>query len=423
MVLILTGTVVLAQPAAEDKNPPSSGTLGAMAAPPIGPFINIWADTVENYNPAVAYNSRRGEFLVVWEDSYGAQVNVHARIVTRDGTRKNDFIVASNPNQMNWLPDVAYSPVEDEYLVVYTYNLTANDYDIWGRRISGDGSSMSSEFAINTDTGKQWYPAVAYNSANDEYLVVYENYWSNSLRDIAAQRIKASGGSLLSWRNIATAPNTIRRLPDVAYNAERNEYLIAYTYQTTPLGDSDIRGRISDASMSTLSGELQITPSGAPPQDGVALAAGPDEYLAVWGEDYGASKASIWGRRVGGTGSLNFFIKLADDAGKRRVEPAVGFGQRGRYLVAWRYEVGGSQAWDVYARTVLEGQNSPEDVEFIVDDTMGSQRSPAVACVPSGPCLVVYEDNWPGTGSPDFDIGGHLVGYSRAFLPTILRRQ
>jgi hypothetical protein len=421
VVLALTSGVVLAQPPVEGKVRPASETPAAVGARPVGSYIDVWIDNVDNYDPAVAYNSRHDEYLVVWEDDLGATWQVHARRVTRSGAVKNDFVVASNPNKMNWLPDVAYSPAQDEYLVVYTYNLATDDYDIWARRVRWDGNWMSSEFLVNGDAGKQWYPAVAYNSKRDEYLVVYENYWSDPMRDIAAQRVKASDGSLLSWRNIATAPTTIRRLPDVAYNAVRDEYLIAYTYQSVPLGDGDIRAKISSANMGTLSAELDITIPGSPTQDGVALASGGNEYLAVWGEDYGTSGAGIWGRRVGGTGSLNSFMNLANDAGKRRVEPAVGYGEGGRYLVTWRYLAGTSPAWDIYARTLLLGHNSPEAVEFALDTTSGWQRAPAVGCASLGPCLVAYEDDWPS--GADFDIRGLLVGSHRAVLPTVLRKR
>jgi uncharacterized protein YlbG (UPF0298 family) len=421
VVLALTSGVVLAQPAPEGKGPAATEAPAEVAQRPIGAWIDIWHDSIDNHNPAVAYNSRHGEYLVVWEDDNGATVDVHARRISQTGRVLNDFIVAHNANKMNWLPDVAYSSKQDEYLVVYTYNLSTTDYDIWGRAVKWDGSSMSLEFLINGDAGKQWYPAVAYNRKNDEYLVVYENYWSDAMRDIAAQRIRASGRTLLSWRNIASDANKIRRLPDVAYNATRNEYLIAYTYQSVPLGDSDIRAKITNANMSTLSTEIDITVPGSPVQDGVALAAGPNEYLAVWGEDYGASKASIWARRVGGTGTLNAFMALANDTGKRRVEPAVGFGDGGRYLVTWRGYTDAITEWDLYARTVLMGHNAPEDVAFGVDLTSAWQRSPAVACGPLAPCVVAYEDNWPSAG--DYDLSGFPIGTYRTLVPLVLRRR
>ena len=206
----------------------------------------------------------------------------------------------------------------------------------------------------------------------------------------------------------------IRRHPDVTYNASRNEYLNSYTRHSNISTDGDIIAKRSDFNMSWLSSEIQITPAGYPPQGSVALAAGPDEYLAVWTEDYG-TKTSIWARRVGGDGSLHTFFSLANDNGKFRFEPAVAFGDGGHYLVTWRH-VGAS--WDIFGRYVGGGKDSPDGPEFLIDDGSFHQKVPALDCSPSGPCLVVQEDRFLGA---NYDIMGRLVGHRRIHLPITLR--
>jgi hypothetical protein len=390
----------------------------AMQAPPLSDFIDILLDGVDNYNPAVAYNSKHDEYLVVWENDRGATRDIYAQRVTGDGDLKSSFTVISNANKWNWLPDVAYSAAQDEYLIVYAYNHSSSDYDIYARRVRWDGSWMSTEIAINQDADKQWYPAVAYNSQNEEYLVVYENYWAGGLRDIAAQRVKASDGTLPSWRNIATAPGTVRRLPDVAYNAARNEYLIAYTYQHATNGD--IYGKVASANLGTLSNEIYIVPN-TNDQDGVALAAGPNEYLAVWEDGPSGSYRTIYGRRVTGTDTLHPYIPIADHSGEACIEPAVAYGDIYGYLVTWRYASSGASGDDVYGRYVKAGQDSAWGSEFAIDDTSNSQRSPALACAPYGDCLLVEEDNWAFGGPGDYEIRGRLVMAHRVYLPLVVR--
>jgi len=388
--------------------------LATALAPPLGPFIDVWIDDVSNYNPAVAYNSQHGEYLVVWENDRGATRDIYARRVAGDGTLKSSFTIVSNANKWNYLPDVAYNPVRDEYLVVYTYQASTSDYDIWARRVKWDGSWMSAEFSVNLESAKQWYPAVAYNSQNDEYLVVYENYWSDILRDIAAQRIDADG-TLLSWCNIATAANTVRRLPDVAYNVTRNEYLIAYTYQYS-LSDGDIYGKIASANLGTLGSEMHIADTTFD-QDAVALAAGPNEYLAVWGDGPSSTHRTVYGRRVTGAGALQSDFAIADHSNQACVEVAAGYGPVYGYLVAWRFIVSSSD-WNVYGRYVKAGQNSAWESEFAIDATAYLQRSPALACNLRGDCLVVEEDNWP---SADYEIRGRLALARHAYLPLVVR--
>ncbi len=394
--------------------------LGAtLAWPPLGPFFDIRIDGRENHNAAVAYNSKHNEYLVVWEEEiHGGEYAIFGQRVDPTSTKIGPaFPIQHFTNRILLRPDVAYSEKQDKYLVVFYERIDATNYDIAVVPVSSDGVPGSGYY-IDYDADWDWYPVVAYNGQNDEYLVVWENCITclgGNLRDIKAQRIRASDGMLLSWRYIASSSNVVRRLPDVVYNPTRNEYLIAYTRHSFSSTDGDIIGVRTNYNMSwPVLSEFSITPSGLPPQDGVALAAGPDEYLAVWTEEHG-TKTSIWGRRIQGDGALQPFISLANDPGKHRVEPAVGYGDGGRYQVAWRYI---ATNWDVYGRDVMAGQNSPDGSEYPIDHYVYNQKVPAVACAPMGTCLVVYEDDAPGS---DYEIRARFAGYQRVVLPVTLR--
>jgi hypothetical protein len=198
--------------------PPVGAPAGGMAQPPsrtsrpaaiqsltLDPPIDIWVDGLQNFAPAVAYNSRQDEYLVVWYTQQGANTeDIWARRVGSDGSLRPSFNVATGEAEKRWQPIVAYSPAQNGYLIVYTYELSADDFDPYAKRVSSDGGWMSGEFPIKNETGLQVAPRVAYNNVHDEYLVVYENAWADGLKDIAAQRVRASDGALLSWRNIAS---------------------------------------------------------------------------------------------------------------------------------------------------------------------------------------------------------------------------
>ena len=85
------------------------------AGPQLGAFLNIWLDDVDNLEPAVAFNSRHDEYLVVWSNtrSAGATKDIYARRVRGDGTVLSNFTIAHNANFHNYEPDVAYSPAQD----------------------------------------------------------------------------------------------------------------------------------------------------------------------------------------------------------------------------------------------------------------------------------------------------------------------
>jgi hypothetical protein len=104
------------------------------------------------------------------------------------------------------------------------------------------------------------------------------------------------------------------------------------------------------------------------------------------------------------------------------LDPNVAFGPGYGYLVTWEYFTGSE--YDVYGRYVMRGQNSPAGDPFTVVGTAQSQETPAVACDPSGDCLVVWADSRAaGGGAGDYEIRGRFVRLHHTFLPTLLRDQ
>ena len=415
VTLVLIGGVALAKPV-EATEPL------APAAPPLSGYIRIEEATVDTRSPAVAYNSNRNEFLVVWEQHiHGGEVAIYGRRVSASGeTIGSSFSVAHNSLLQFYRPAVAYSPSQDSYLVVWHLKYSNVDYDVYGTPVSGSGVPGAS-FSIDRDLDWDWYPAIAYNGQADEFLVVWEKYVSPTRRDVEARRIRASDWAMPSWKSIAGAANQLRRLPDVAYNAARNEYLIAYIHHSPPTGGGDVVALIASSNLGTLSPEMWISPSGNPPQVDVALAAGPDEYLAVFGEDHGASKYQVWARPIRGNATMGSFINLNNPTGVSRLEPAAAFGGGGHYLVALRR--GTASNWDIYGQFIRTLPDVPlEGAEFGIHDVTGyHQKVPDVACSPSGPCLVVNEEiqsGWVGV----YNLWGRLVLRHGVFLPIVLRR-
>jgi hypothetical protein len=395
------------------------------APPPLSPFIYVWDDAVDNLNPAVAYNSRHDEYLVVWENDRGATRDIYAQRVMGDGTLKSYFTVVHNANKWNYQPAVVYNPTQDEYLIVYTYQRDASDYEIYGRLVKWNGDDLGDarygEFAINIDADKQWNPAVAYNSQDDEYLVVYENWWAGGLRDIDARRIDKDGNPQ-GWGsgvNIATGAGQQRVFPDVAYNQARNQYLVVYTFDIG--SDGHIYGKVASANLGTLGSEIAIC-NDSNDQYFPAVAAGPDEYLVVWEDGtWGTNDYDIYARRVSGAGVPEGpagGFAVAFTTSNLHVEPAVSYGSVYGYLVTWRYASGGASGDDIYARRVRAGADAAWGSEFAIDNDDYPQRTPAVACGTSGDCLVVEADSWPGS---DYEIRARFVLARRVYVPLVLR--
>jgi hypothetical protein len=252
-----------------------SAASAAVQSPILGGWSVYRLNSVDDRASAVAYNSVRDEYLAVWEEHYASEITVYARRVSSDGERLDSAIqVAHYSTYTSCEPAVAYGPVHDKYLVVYSSETKPalppyTDYNIYGQPINGDGTKAETGFSIGGKTVRQRRPAVAYNSMFDEFLVTWdEEQGIGGWHDIWAQRINANDWTFEPGPAcVATGDSKHRYQPDVAYNATRNEYLIAYTRQ----GD-------------------------------VALAAGPNEYLVVWQDGPSTSYRTIYGRHVSGEG-------------------------------------------------------------------------------------------------------------------------
>jgi hypothetical protein len=73
-------------------------------------------------------------------------------------------------------PDVAWNASCDKFLTVYERKVSAVDYEIWGRYISGTGLVLGAgPFNLTNDLQTQQAPAIAYNQFGGNYLVVWQD--------------------------------------------------------------------------------------------------------------------------------------------------------------------------------------------------------------------------------------------------------
>jgi hypothetical protein len=150
-------------------------------------------------NPAVAYNSNRHQFLVAYDLGNGW---FRLQLLTRQGISAYDPpIVVINSGED---PAVAYNGALDQYLLVWQEPDTNGRYNIRGVRLSQDGhTAIGPIFDISTRPWHQQKPAVAFNTHPNyqDYLVVWEDVdptWVPQHWDIYAQRVAGplNGGDL-----------------------------------------------------------------------------------------------------------------------------------------------------------------------------------------------------------------------------------
>ncbi len=358
-------------------------------------------------SPAAAYNDTHGEYLVVWhsDDSaaglvdddfqiFGQRIDADTGSPVGPAIRLSDFGVG-NRDFGAFHPAVAYNATDDEYLVVWEGDdeaLTEGEIEIFGQRVSaapGSFGEVGADFRIsdmgtegNTSFGA-FFPAVTYNAADGEYLVVWHgDDDSGALTDgeleIFGQRLAAApagfgqvGINDFRISDMGASGNTSFAAfqPSVAHNPADGEYLVVWAGDDNVgalvAGEVEIFGQRLTAAPGSF-GEVGVNdfrisdmgPAGNADfgafDPSVAHNPADDEYLVVWtgDDDTGAlveGELEIFGQRLdaaagsfGEVGANDFRISDMGPAGNADFGaflPAVAHDAvDGEYLVVWHGE-------------------------------------------------------------------------------------
>ncbi|MBN1976977.1 MAG: hypothetical protein JW918_06210, partial [Anaerolineae bacterium] len=154
----------------------------------------ICGDSYDQDSPAVAAGPN--EYLVVWEDgtSGTSDYDIYARRVSGDGVPQGDpggFSIASSGTEARIEPDVAYGNVYG-YLVTWRYASggTTGD-DVYGQFVKpGQDAPSDSQFVIDDGSSSQRDPALACGARGD-CLVVEEDSWPGGDYEIRGRFVLA----------------------------------------------------------------------------------------------------------------------------------------------------------------------------------------------------------------------------------------
>jgi len=302
--------------------------------------------------PAVAYGPTADEYLVVWsgdddtgplveneQEIFGQRINATTGTEIGGDFRISDMGPDGNTNYGAFLPSVVYNSAADGFLVVWSGDdntglLVNSEYEVFGQRIDATtGAEIGGDFRIsdmgpdgNTDFSAI-SPSVVYNSAGDEYLVVW---WGdddtgllvNKEYEVFGQRINATTGAEIGgdFRISDMGPDGNTNYsavdPSVAYNPSADEYLVMWEGEddTAPLvaDEEEIFGQRIDATTGAEIGDNDFRISDMGPngntnygafEPAVAYSPTDNQYLVVWyGDDNTPplidNEAEIFGQRL-----------------------------------------------------------------------------------------------------------------------------
>jgi hypothetical protein len=187
-----------------------------------------------------------GAFLVSWHESDASVPSIHTRLVSfTKGFISGDQKTVGNDTYWEIMgAPVVYSSASREFLLVWRQYA---DVNIFALRLNTSGLPVGSVIPVATGAIFESDPSVTYNSATDEYFVVYRA-GSGSSFNVMGRRIQAGTGTLLGPAMPIGTGGADVRTTGVTYNATTNQYLVAWQ-QVPP---DAILGRVVSANGTAL---------------------------------------------------------------------------------------------------------------------------------------------------------------------------
>jgi hypothetical protein len=291
---------------------------------------------------AAVANDGAWEYLVAWHDNRSGDTDIYARL--HYPGRSDPFVVVQATNNQS-VPSVAYNPDDDQYLIVWQDGRDdADNPDIYAQRISGAGVLVGNAFTVTTSPYRRRTPYVAYAPGENVYLAIWRHYpgTGDNYFDVYGQLISNTGTLVGAPLPIAARTGSAdRETPnDIVYNPDARKFLALY--QDLRTGYWNIWGRHVSVT-GTMDSKIQVTTiAGAHEAQGaVAYDPDDDQYLVAY--TYRSSPSAprdIRARRLSGSGVVTSETVLVATGPTNQTTPDVVYlPQDGRYTVVWSAEL------------------------------------------------------------------------------------
>jgi hypothetical protein len=288
------------------------------------------------------------------------------------------------------------------------FNTLGTGNDVFALPFAPDMTvTTANEIALSTETQDQRNPALAFATATNRLLVMWDDLRNGTPSQITGTRVNISGAGAAATLTMLDAA-ALRITASVGVNSELTSVVARIINGANWLiawGDS--RGTTGNNIQGTLvSDSLAIAPLGntisnAPGHQGSpAVAVTTSQHLVVW-SDARNGVEDIFGARVTSNGTVQDLTGLTISSfAKEQLRPQIASNGSNRYLVVWQ-DRGHGADFDIYG-AILDTSGAVLVSEIPISTSTGDQALPAVAFDSvAGQFLVVWQDARAGGANRD----------------------
>lgn len=274
---------------------------------------------VSSFYPSLAWNgSGYGAAFVAFA---GGKFQTYFIGLDAGGGKLNGPTVLSNSSYDNADPVIAWSG--SGYAVVWTFKLSATDYDIYGALLNPAGAVTTPNIVISGPIQLQEAPAIAWSLGAGKYQVVWQDRRSSHY-EIYGRQLAQTGG-MTTELNLVTSGATNSIAPALADNGDG----LGLTWSDTRDANYEIYFARMAAGGAKLGADLRLT-------NDIATSAAPQivwtgsEYGIFWHDDR-SGNYDLWFQRISAAGAApGGNVQLTATGGA--TNPAAAYGRFGYLL-------------------------------------------------------------------------------------------
>jgi hypothetical protein len=351
-----------------------------------------------------------GNFVVIWS-GYGNSSGIYARRYNSTGSPLgSEFKVSSEATGQKFVPFVAMDS-DGDFIITWSSNGQDGDNDsVFARRYNSTGSSLGSEFQVNSFTTHRQHSSVAAMDNNGDFVITWYSYTQDGSHDgIFAQRYSSSGSMAGSEFLVSptTNPDAAQLSPFVAMD-NAGDFIISWSGFGSQDGDiSEIYAKRYSSDGTLIGSEFQVNSYTTDFQYNSTIAMdNAGDFVIAWqssGQD--GSNGGIYARRYSSSGiPISSEFRVNTYTTENQYYPSAAMDNDGDFVITWNSYIQDEDSYyGVYAQR-YSSAGFALGSEFIVNSytTMG-QWEPSAAMDGDGDFVVVWS-SYPHEGDNHYGV-------------------